>query len=562
MEGRKNSGLKKKLVMILLGIILAVIALLVTLYVHRIQREKKYENLVSTGDKYLEELDYEKAEAAFLEAIDIKPREGETYIKLSDIYLSNNEVEKAKEIVEKAAKNVAESEKQQFEELQKEWNDLETYEWIVQPEIEADDIYYLRDNQEIAYSQNELKRQKFSVYAVIEKDQKRGLIKNDGTVVDGIKYTYVFVIADINIGNPYVLYDPDVEKYFYLDEDMGEMKEAGEYESMETDLWGGIFYYADELRNILDSRTSSGEKTEIPEYAIPVQKAESVYGSSADYEAWVQGLSEQYAIYYKNKLTTDFTYEECGSDSSGILAVEKDGKWGYVNEEGKLVIPIEYDASWDYYSAYDIENPNVVGGNITPYCYAASEGYVPLVKGGKWEMRNVSGQLVIASGVFEKICPVYDGKCWVKKNGKWGVIQLNKAETNPLLSETEERFQKKKELNSQQETDREEKAEETQPVSEERKQLSRDEVIQLVTAYYNEALSPDDGGTYIVFDDEVQETATGYGMFLRYQMSDEMADEIAAGGGTPSANRLVGTVSVNIQTGEVTMDMGDSWNLY
>ena len=37
MEGRKNSGLKKKLVMILLGIILAVIALLVTLYVHRIQ---------------------------------------------------------------------------------------------------------------------------------------------------------------------------------------------------------------------------------------------------------------------------------------------------------------------------------------------------------------------------------------------------------------------------------------------------------------------------------------------------------------------------------------------
>lgn len=562
MEGRKNSGLKKKLVMILLGIILAVIALLVTLYVHRIQREKKYENLVSTGDKYLEELDYEKAEAAFLEAIDIKPREGETYIKLSDIYLSNNEVEKAKEIVEKAAKNVAESEKQQFEELQKEWNDLETYEWIVQPEIEADDIYYLRDNQEIAYSQNELKRQKFSAYAVIEKDQKRGVIKNDGTVVDGIKYTYVFVIADINIGNPYVLYDPDVEKYFYLDEDMGEMKEAGEYESMETDLWGGIFYYADELRNILDSRTSSGEKTEIPEYAIPVQKAESVYGSSADYEAWVQGLSEQYAIYYKNKLTADFTYEECGSDSSGILAVEKDGKWGYVNEEGKLVIPIEYDASWDCYSAYDIENPNVVGGNITPYCYAASEGYVPLVKDGKWEMRNVSGQLVIASGVFEKICPVYDGKCWVKKNGKWGAIQLNKAETNPLLSETEERLQKKKELNSQLETDREERAEETQPVSEEKKQLSRDEVIQLVTAHYNEALSPDDGGTYIVFDDDVQETATGYSMFLRYQMSDELADEIAAGGGTPSANRLVGTVSVNIQTGEVAMDMGDSWNLY
>ena len=38
-------------------------------------------------------------------------------------------------------------------------------------------------------------------------------------------------------------------------------------------------------------------------------------------------------------------------------------------------------------------------------------------------------------GVFEKICPVYDGKCWVKRNGKWGVIALEgKGKTSDKLS--------------------------------------------------------------------------------------------------------------------------------
>ena len=39
-------------------------------------------------------------------------------------------------------------------------------------------------------------------------------------------------------------------------------------------------------------------------------------------------------------------------------------------------------------------------------------------------MRNSKGDLVISSGAFEEILPVYDGKCWVKKDGKWGILKL------------------------------------------------------------------------------------------------------------------------------------------
>lgn len=80
-------------------------------------------------------------------------------------------------------------------------------------------------------------------------------------------------------------------------------------------------------------------------------------------------MGDKYAICVDGELTTDFQYEECGSYAYGLLAVCEEGKWGYVDEEGNLVIP---------------------------------------------------------TGIFEEILPVYKGKCWVKQNGKWGVIQLEK----------------------------------------------------------------------------------------------------------------------------------------
>jgi hypothetical protein len=58
------------------------------------------------------------------------------------------------------------------------------------------------------------------------------------------------------------------------------------------------------------------------------------------------------------------------------------------------------------------------------YCYGASDGYVALRRGEEWELRNTRGEEVIRKGYFEEIRPVYDGKCWVKKDGKWGAIQI------------------------------------------------------------------------------------------------------------------------------------------
>ena len=56
--------------------------------------------LRNLGDRYLSELDYESAIAAYEAAIEIDPKCEEAYLRLADIYIEREEYEKAAEILE------------------------------------------------------------------------------------------------------------------------------------------------------------------------------------------------------------------------------------------------------------------------------------------------------------------------------------------------------------------------------------------------------------------------------------------------------------------------------
>ena len=71
------------------------------------QKEADYQGKLRTANKYLQALDYEKAEAAYLEAIEIQPRKEDAYIKLADIYTEQGEYEKAEEILESGEQQVS-----------------------------------------------------------------------------------------------------------------------------------------------------------------------------------------------------------------------------------------------------------------------------------------------------------------------------------------------------------------------------------------------------------------------------------------------------------------------
>lgn len=47
-------------------------------------------------------------------------------------------------------------------------------------------------------------------------------------------------------------------------------------------------------------------------------------------------------------------YEDAGQFSEGLAAVKKGGKWGYIDEEGNVVIPFQYDYAWGFNEGYAI----------------------------------------------------------------------------------------------------------------------------------------------------------------------------------------------------------------
>ncbi|MGN0398986.1 MAG: M4 family metallopeptidase [Blautia sp.] len=301
--------------------------------------------------------------------------------------------------------------------------------WVVKPTIEADDIYYIQ-NLDFDRSWNEQNVQFMGNYAVIEKDGSLGLIGMDGKLNGGMDYVTIHPFGyegKILLDRTEPVY---TEKYktewslFMLDGDVINPVDG---------LGGGGFtyaYYAEEEEiKLFDEMKVIFQETvnrTIPEYAIPVSQA---YVTEEDTSASAF-LASPYAVCLDNKLVTNFIYDECGPESSSLLAVKKDGKWGYINNKGEIVIPFEYEESWNYeqtgeYSTYQMH-----------YCYGATEGFVPLYKNGTWEMRDTNGNIVIPSGYFEAIRPVHDGKCWVKKDGKWGVIAPKGEEESSNAADT------------------------------------------------------------------------------------------------------------------------------
>ena len=145
------------------------------------QVKKQYQNHLASGQKYLEELNYESAEDSYLKAMAIDPKEPEPYLKLIDTYIAQEKYDDAVKIAKQAQKKVPEKDVEEFQKLEQEYDSVINYEWVVEPTIEADDIYYVRLGSGERKSENERRKQYESSYAVIQQGEKLGLIDMNGT---------------------------------------------------------------------------------------------------------------------------------------------------------------------------------------------------------------------------------------------------------------------------------------------------------------------------------------------------------------------------------------------
>lgn len=301
------------------------------------------------------------------------------------------------------------------------------YTWIVEPTIEADDIFYLADYPDIDCPVNMLSKQASNPNAVIQRGKELGIINLEGELLTEIEYKEI-----ANFGDNYMMVRtiPEYSEEYNTEWDIYWLNKDGEISASvgNGSLDSTVYYYYEGIR-----QRTGYIYGDFVQGVIPVQESQ-VYHLQ-DMGLIMKNLSGKYALEQDGNLITDFIYDECGSESEGLLAVCQNGKWGYVDEKGQIVIPIEYDASWQQYPVFNMSSSRSTSA-VKEYCYAASDGYVALCQDGEWELKDITGNCIIQKGIFEAIRPVFNGRCWVKKDGKWGVIQIA-TESNSMQSLSE-----------------------------------------------------------------------------------------------------------------------------
>lgn len=147
-----------------------------------------------------------------------------------------------------------------------------------------------------------------------------------------------------------------------------------------------------------------------------------------------------YGIFKGNQFIEPMDYEDGKMNyvsNNEIIALCKDGKWGYFNGNGEQIIDFVCDSikyvpnsalglAVTGFSADDMgtnitENDNY---NDSISVFMGSDGYIPVKIDGKCAYYNYNGEEVIPQGVFEETRPVHNGLAWVKYDGKWGVIDI------------------------------------------------------------------------------------------------------------------------------------------
>ena len=122
-EDQVAEAVKKKhfprLILIIAGVLLIAVVIVLVVISASGRKERDYEEQLKLAERYLDELDYDRAIAAYKAAIEIDPENPEAYLALADVYIEKGDYEAARKILEKGLKRTGDEEfEERLEELE------------------------------------------------------------------------------------------------------------------------------------------------------------------------------------------------------------------------------------------------------------------------------------------------------------------------------------------------------------------------------------------------------------------------------------------------------------
>lgn len=100
---------KNKWLIVVIAVVLFLAVLVAIGHIFKDKKAKKaYDDSLASGERFLEDMDYENAEDSYLQAISIDPKQTKPYADLADVYMAQNYYQKADEILVQAVEAITE----------------------------------------------------------------------------------------------------------------------------------------------------------------------------------------------------------------------------------------------------------------------------------------------------------------------------------------------------------------------------------------------------------------------------------------------------------------------
>lgn len=306
----------------------------------------------------------------------------------------------------------------------------QAYRWLIEPTINADNIISFDGSQ---VDPNNEKNTAYANYSVIRQNGKYGIIDYSGNMVVPAEYD-----------DYYTCWCGEVTLFNIINE------KNDEYEYCSIDSSNQVVYYAAEHHDsspkyywnsneekiyVKDADEEQGEEY-TGKKAVVVCEADVKKSDNGFYD--ISPVSEPlYGLAKKDKLILDMQYTDFyapaykGAGLTCIAFENDEGKWGYVGSDGKTIIDFKCDGDMSAYCG------RVIDDEMAVHPYLFTDDYLPVSIYSSYGYYDIDGNCIVKPGEFDQARPAHNGKAWVMKSGKWGVIAFGDAPVEEDSSEEE-----------------------------------------------------------------------------------------------------------------------------
>lgn len=281
------------------------------------------------------------------------------------------------------------------------------YEWVLQPQIEADDIQPLSLCDGMAYTSSH--DQSAMVYW---KDGKAGIIDYAGQLLVSAAYDGAVSLSEgergyvVKQGDAFFLYEGgDCVFIDYNDLGLAE----GDYT--------GFAYWSEVNQLCVQLSYDSSDIEPVPQTSIV--RADWLLDGDMYRAEGGYGLADADTLFVAPTMLDAVDYTAIPEDPQNDAFALFDGEtWTYYDTDGEIIIS-GCEPGWrqieDVYRFVPLDT-------LRPFHF--SEGLLCVGQDGAWGYCDHEGNMVVPC-VFEAARPVCNGLAWVRLDGLWGVIRIS-----------------------------------------------------------------------------------------------------------------------------------------